>query len=129
MAAKIKKGDKVMVLTGKDKGKIGEVMKILSKDNRAFVQGVNVAKRHTRPGMTFGNINPLHKGSIIFAEDFHNFTNFALIFAGQYHNFIALFYFSGHHNTSGASEIIFINCLARNSRVTGPKIRVPIGSF
>ncbi|MDB3953994.1 50S ribosomal protein L24 [Alphaproteobacteria bacterium] len=52
MAAKIKKGDKVMVLTGKDKGKIGEVMKILSKDNRAFVQGVNVAKRHTRPSQS-----------------------------------------------------------------------------
>lgn len=52
MAAKIKKGDKVMVLTGKDKGKIGEVMKILSKDKRAFVQGVNVAKRHTRPSQS-----------------------------------------------------------------------------
>ena len=52
MAAKIKRGDKVMVLTGKDKGKIGEVMKILSKDNRAFVQGVNVAKRHTRPSQS-----------------------------------------------------------------------------
>ena len=52
MAAKIKKGDKVMVLTGKDKGKIGEVMKILSKGNRAFVQGVNVAKRHTRPSQS-----------------------------------------------------------------------------
>jgi large subunit ribosomal protein L24 len=52
MAAKIKKGDKVMVLAGKDKGKIGEVMKILSKDNRAFVQGVNVAKRHTRPSQS-----------------------------------------------------------------------------
>ncbi|MBE89052.1 MAG: 50S ribosomal protein L24 [Rhodospirillaceae bacterium] len=52
MAAKIKKGDKVMVLTGKDKGKVGEVMKIVTKDNRAFVQGVNVAKRHTRPSQS-----------------------------------------------------------------------------
>ena len=43
MAAKIKKGDKVMVMTGKDKGKVGEVMRIVMKDNRAFVQGVNVA--------------------------------------------------------------------------------------
>jgi large subunit ribosomal protein L24 len=52
MAAKIKKGDKVMVLTGKDKGKVGEVMKIVTKDDRAFVQGVNVAKRHTRPSQS-----------------------------------------------------------------------------
>lgn len=52
MAAKIKKGDKVMVLTGKDKGKVGEVMKMVTKDDRAFVQGVNVAKRHTRPSQS-----------------------------------------------------------------------------
>ncbi len=52
MAAKIKKGDKVVVLTGKDKGKVGEVMKIATKDGRAFVQGVNIAKRHTRPSQT-----------------------------------------------------------------------------
>lgn len=52
MAAKIKKGDKVVVLTGRDKGKTGEVMKLLPKEGRAFVQGVNVAKRHTRPSQT-----------------------------------------------------------------------------
>ena len=52
MAAKIKKGDKVMVMTGKDKGKVGEVMRIVMKDNRAFVQGVNVANRHTRPSQS-----------------------------------------------------------------------------
>ena len=52
MAAKNKKGDKVMVMTGKDKGKVGEVMRIVMKDNRAFVQGVNVAKRHTRPSQS-----------------------------------------------------------------------------
>ena len=49
MANKIKKGDSVVVLTGKDKGKTGEVLRVLIKDNRAIVQGVNVAKRHTRP--------------------------------------------------------------------------------
>ena len=47
---KIKKGDRVVVVTGRDKGKTGEVMRVLPKENRAFVQGVNVAKRHTRPG-------------------------------------------------------------------------------
>ena len=48
MTAKVKKGDTVMVLTGKDKGKKGEVLKMLRSDNRAIVQGVNMAKRHVR---------------------------------------------------------------------------------
>ncbi len=48
MAAKIKKGDKVVVLAGRDKGKAGEVLKVLPKDNRAVVRGVNLVKRHTK---------------------------------------------------------------------------------
>lgn len=46
MVAKIRKGDQVMILTGKDKGKTGEVLKMLLADNRAIVQGVNISKRH-----------------------------------------------------------------------------------
>lgn len=49
---KIKKGDRVVVLAGKDKGKKGEVLKVLPKENRAVVQGVNMIKRHTRPTQT-----------------------------------------------------------------------------
>ncbi|HMT15191.1 MAG TPA: 50S ribosomal protein L24 [Aestuariivirga sp.] len=45
---KIKKGDKVVVIAGKDKGKQGEVLKVFPVENRAIVSGVNVAKRHTR---------------------------------------------------------------------------------
>jgi large subunit ribosomal protein L24 len=48
---KIKKGDKVIVIAGKDKGKTGEVLRVLPKDNRVLVQGVNMVKRHTRPAM------------------------------------------------------------------------------
>jgi len=50
MAAKfkIRKGDKVVVLAGKDKGKQGEVVRVLPSENRAVVQGVNVVRRHTR---------------------------------------------------------------------------------
>ena len=51
MASKIKKGDTVVVLTGKDKGKSGEVLRLDPRDNRAVVQGVNVVKRHQRPSM------------------------------------------------------------------------------
>ena len=49
MAAKIKKGDKVVVIAGRDKGLRGEVLKTLPDDGRVIVQGVNVVKRHTRP--------------------------------------------------------------------------------
>ena len=49
MAAKIKKGDKVVVLTGKDKGRTGEVTKVLPTENRVFVSGINMVQRHTRP--------------------------------------------------------------------------------
>ncbi len=49
MAARIRKGDKVIVITGADKGKRGEVLAVRPKDNRAIVQGINVAKKHTKP--------------------------------------------------------------------------------
>ncbi|MFD1796471.1 50S ribosomal protein L24 [Paracoccus aurantiacus] len=48
MAAKLKKGDKVVVLAGKDKGKQGEITQVLPKDGKAVVDGVNIALRHTR---------------------------------------------------------------------------------
>ncbi|MCA6321742.1 MAG: 50S ribosomal protein L24, partial [Phenylobacterium sp.] len=49
MAAKIKKGDRVVVLTGKDKGRQGSVLKVLPKEDRVVVQGINLIQRHTRP--------------------------------------------------------------------------------
>ena len=48
MAARIRKGDTVVVITGSDKGKRGEVLSVLPKDGRAVVQGVNIAKKHTK---------------------------------------------------------------------------------
>jgi large subunit ribosomal protein L24 len=48
MAAKIKKGDKVVVLTGRDKGKTGEVLRVIPDEGRAVVDGVNIVKRHQR---------------------------------------------------------------------------------
>ena len=49
MAAKIKKGDRVVVLTGKDKGRTGQVAKVLPTENRVVVTGINMVQRHTRP--------------------------------------------------------------------------------
>ena len=49
MAAKIKKGDRVVVLAGKDKGRQGAVLKVLPKEDRVVVEGLNIVHRHTRP--------------------------------------------------------------------------------
>ncbi|MCC6305511.1 MAG: 50S ribosomal protein L24 [Rhodobacteraceae bacterium] len=48
MAAKLKKGDKVVVLTGKDKGKSGVITEVRPRDNQAVVEGINIAVRHTK---------------------------------------------------------------------------------
>jgi large subunit ribosomal protein L24 len=47
---KIRKGDQVVVITGRDKGKTGSVLRVIPSQERVVVQGVNVVKRHTRPG-------------------------------------------------------------------------------
>ena len=49
MSMKIKKGDKVIVITGKDKGKTGEVTKAMPKENKVIVAGINLVKRHQKP--------------------------------------------------------------------------------
>jgi large subunit ribosomal protein L24 len=71
MAAKIKKGDKVVVLAGRDKGKTGEVLQVLPKDERAVVRGINVVKRHTRQTQTT-------EGGIISKEAAIHLSNIAL---------------------------------------------------
>lgn len=58
----VKKGDKVMVITGKDKGKQGVVLKAFPKKNRVLVEGVNIVKKHSKPSQS----NP--QGGIISQE-------------------------------------------------------------
>ena len=52
MAAKIRKGDRVMVLTGRDKGRTGEVFEVRPDENTALVRGVNLVKRHQKQSQT-----------------------------------------------------------------------------
>ena len=52
MAAKLRKGDKVIVLTGKDRGKQGQITQVMPKENKAVVDGINIAIRHTRQSQT-----------------------------------------------------------------------------
>ena len=73
MAAKIKKGDKVVVLTGRDRGKSGEVIKVLPKEERALVRGVNLVKRHQRQtaaqeGGIVSKEAPLHLSNLALAD-------------------------------------------------------------
>lgn len=73
MAAKIKKGDTVVVLTGRDRGKSGEVVQVLPKEERAVVRGLNLVKRHQRQTQTAqgGIISkeaPLHLSNIALAD-------------------------------------------------------------
>jgi large subunit ribosomal protein L24 len=73
MAAKIKKGDKVVVLAGRDKGKTGEVLQVMPKEERALVRGVNMVQRHTKPqGVNEGGIvskeAPIHLSNLACAD-------------------------------------------------------------
>jgi large subunit ribosomal protein L24 len=71
MAAKIKKGDKVVVLAGRDKGRLGEVIQVLPKESRALVRGVNLVKRHQRQ-------TAKQEGGIISKEGTIHLSNIAL---------------------------------------------------
>lgn len=68
---KIRKGDHVVVLAGKDKGKAGEVLRVLPKEDRALVQGVNMIKRHQRQ-------TPQQDGGIISREASVHISNLAI---------------------------------------------------
>ena len=73
-AAKIRKGDTVVVLSGKDKGKTGEVIRSMPKDSKVVVSGVNVAARHRKPSQVNpqGGIDrkeaPLHVSKVAIAD-------------------------------------------------------------
>jgi len=71
-AAKIKKSDKVVVIAGKDKGKTGEVIEVLPKENRVKVRGVNIVKKHQRQTQTSA-------GGILEVEAFLHVSNVAHI--------------------------------------------------
>ena len=73
MAAKIKKGDDVIVLAGKDKGRTGKVLRVIPSDDRVVVQGIQVVQRHTRPSAG----NP--QGGIVNKEASIHLSNVALV--------------------------------------------------
>jgi large subunit ribosomal protein L24 len=72
MAAKIKKGDKVVVLTGRDKGRKGEVSMVMPKEGKALVSGINLVKRHQKQTQTT-------EGGIISKEAAIQLSNIAIV--------------------------------------------------
>jgi large subunit ribosomal protein L24 len=70
-AAKIKSGDKVVVLAGRDRGKQGEVIRVMPKEDRAIVRGVNMVRRHTKQTAS-------EQGGIISKEGPINLSNIAI---------------------------------------------------
>ncbi len=71
MAAKIKKGDRVVVMSGRDKGKRGEVIQVMPKESRALVRGVNMVRRHQRQTQS-------QEGGIISKEGSIDLSNLAI---------------------------------------------------
>ncbi|MFC3704834.1 50S ribosomal protein L24 [Devosia honganensis] len=73
MAAKIKKGDKVVVLAGKDKGKTGQVLQVIPAETRAIVQGINLVRRHQKQTASsdagiFTKEAPIHLSNLAVAD-------------------------------------------------------------
>ena len=73
MASKIKKGDKVVVLAGKDKGKTGQVLQVIPTETRAVVQGLNLVRRHTKQTASqdagiFTKEAPIHLSNLAIAD-------------------------------------------------------------
>ena len=73
MAAKIRKGDKVIVLNGRDKGRTGEVFEVRPADNKALVRGVNLVKRHQKQtaaqdGCIISKEAPVHLSNLSLAD-------------------------------------------------------------
>ncbi len=68
--AKIKKGDNVTIITGKDKGKKGKIVRVLVKQNKVIVDGLNMIKKHQRPrksgekGTTISLAMPIHASNV-----------------------------------------------------------------
>ena len=85
MAAKIKKGDRVILLTGKDKGRQGVVLKVMPQDERVLVQGLNMVQRHTRASQADPNGGiknkeaPVHVSNVAVVDSKGNPTRVGLL--------------------------------------------------
>src|SRR5690242_18898436 len=105
-----------------DMGDVRDVDRRLALDDAARLAG-------PRRRVALHHIDALHDDAVLRTLHAQHLAALALVAAGQDDHLVALLDLEfRHHSTSGASETIFMNLRARSSRVTGPKMRVPIGS-
>src|SRR3990167_8560527 len=128
-------GDKVLLVAfhleadagrlagGIDHGHVRQV------DRRFLVLDPALGIQLGRTGMTLDHVQALHHDALLLREHLQDGTLTALVLAGEDHDLVPLLDLRSHHSTSGASEMIFMWFLARSSRGTGPKMRVPTGSI
>jgi large subunit ribosomal protein L24 len=79
MALKIRRDDEVVVISGKDRGKTGKVLRVDPKKNRVYVEGLNIIKRHQRPMQVPNTQNPAAAGGVIEKEGPIHISNVMLI--------------------------------------------------
>jgi large subunit ribosomal protein L24 len=79
MAAKIRRDDEVIVISGKDRGKTGKVLRVDPGKSRVFVEGLNIVKRHQRPSQVQGSTRPDAAGGVIEKEGPIHISNVMLI--------------------------------------------------
>jgi large subunit ribosomal protein L24 len=88
MAAKIRKGDRVIVLSGRDKGRTGEVIEVRPDDDRALVRGINMVKRHQKQtaqqeGGIISKEAPVHLSNLAYADKEGKPTRIGFKFVGE----------------------------------------------
>src|SRR5213082_445924 len=104
-----------------DIGNVGQVDRLLLGDDAALLRlGLLLVALH--------HVDAAHQRLVLCGAHLEHLAGAALVAAGQNHNLVAFPDLGSHHSTSGASEMIFMWFLARSSRGTGPKMRVPTGS-
>src|SRR3954463_6013239 len=104
-----------------DEGKVRQVDRRLLGDDAAFLRlGLLLVTLH--------HVDAAHQRPALGGAHLEHLAGTALVTAGQHDDLVTFPDLGSHHSTSGASEMIFMWFLARNSRGTGPKIRVPTGS-
>src|ERR1700761_6947140 len=104
-----------------DERDVGQVDRRLFRDDAAFL-GLGLLL------VTLHQVDAAHQRLVLVGTHFEHLAGAALVATVQHDDLVALADLGSHHSTSGASEMIFMWFLARSSRGTGPKIRVPTGS-
>src|SRR5438874_7591637 len=100
---------------------VGQVDWRLLRDNAALLRLALLL-------VTLDEVDPAHQRLVVVGTHLEHLAGAALVAAGQHDDLVAFPDLGSHHSTSGASEMIFMWFLARSSRGTGPKMRVPTGS-